>query len=127
MSPVLVGGRYALVAGACLVTHNLVMIVGDQAGIAMPLLVVLSFAIVVVLGFSLHSRFTFAVQADARSLLRYAGAMAANMPVTIALLWLFCTILHWPMAIAAPTATVLLVVANFFASQWAIVAGRERG
>ncbi|HYD12651.1 MAG TPA: GtrA family protein [Allosphingosinicella sp.] len=119
--------RYALTAAACMVTHNLVMIAGDAAGIVMPVAVLLSFCLCVLLGFFLHSRYTFAVAGDARSLLRYTVAMAANVPLTIVLLWLFLVSLHLPMAAASPAATLVLLVVNFFASRWAILGGRRQG
>jgi putative flippase GtrA len=127
MSRFFTGGRYALVAGCCLVTHNLVMILGDHAGAPMPPLLLISFGVVVLLGFTLHSRFTFETQSDGRSLLRYTGAMAANLPVTFVLLWLFLNLFGWPMVIASPATTALMLILNFFASQWAITAGRQKG
>ena len=119
--------RYGLVAATCMGAHNLVMIVADRVGVVMPLAVLISFCLVVLLGFALHSRFTFAVRGDLASLLRYAAAMAANLPLTILLLWLLADLLCWPMALAAPVATIVLVVVNFFASRWAIVSRARQG
>jgi putative flippase GtrA len=117
--------RYALTAAACMIMHNVIMIAGDAAGLAMPVAVLLSFCVCVLLGFALHSRYTFAVRGDGAGLLRYTLAMAANVPLTILLLWLFLTFLRLPMAVASPAATLVLLVVNFFASRWAI-AGRGR-
>jgi putative flippase GtrA len=119
--------RYGLVAALCMATHNLVMIAADRAGVAMPVAVLLSFGLVLLLGFALHSRFTFAVRGDLASLLRYAAAMAANLPLTILLLWLLVDLLAWPMVLAAPVATIVLVVVNYFASRWAIVSRARKG
>jgi putative flippase GtrA len=119
--------RYALTAAACMILHNIIMISGDAAGLAMPVAVFISFCLCVLLGFALHSRYTFAVEGDARGLLRYTFAMAANVPLTIALLWFFLTLLSLPMAAASPAATAVLLVVNFFASRWAIAGGRRQG
>ena len=119
--------RYVLVSGTCLVVHNIVMIAGDSAGFAMPISLTTSFCIVVLLGFWLHSRFTFAVRGGAASLLRYTAAMATNLPLTFILLWLFAEMLRWPMIVAAPAATLILVIVNFFASRWAIGSRRPHG
>jgi len=119
--------RYALTAAACMIMHNVIMIAGDAAGLAMPVAVLLSFCVCVLLGFALHSRYTFAVRGDGAGLLRYTLAMAANVPLTILLLWLFFTFLRLPMAVASPAATLVLLVVNFFASRWAIAGRRRQG
>jgi putative flippase GtrA len=124
MSLVPNGSRYLVVAAICMISHNLIVIGGDAAGIPMPVAVTISFCIVVLIGFVLHSRYTFSVKGDVRSLLRYTAAMALNLPLNIALLWLLFEQLHWPMLIASPVATLVLLIVNFFASRWAI-AGRD--
>ena len=117
--------RYGLVSGLCLVVHNAIMIGGDRLGLVMPASVGISFVTVVLIGFVLHSRYTFAVTRGAGSLLRYTVAMAANVPLTLVLLWLFTAVLHWPMTVASPVATLVLIVINFFASRWAITSPRS--
>lgn len=124
MSLIPAGSRYLMVAAICMITHNAIVIGGDAAGLAMPVAVFISFCVVVLLGFVLHSRFTFAVKSDGRSLIRYTAAMALNLPLNIALLWLLFERMHWPMIIASPVATIVMLVVNFFASRWAIAARR---
>ena len=119
--------RYALTAAACMIMHNVIMIGGDAIGLAMPVSVLLSFCICVLLGFGLHSRYTFAVRGDGPALLRYTLAMAANVPLTILLLWFFFTLLRLPMTIASPGATLVLLAVNFFASRWAIAGSGRQG
>lgn len=119
--------RYGLVASVCMITHNVVMIAGDGIGLAWPLAVAISFGIVVLIGFVLHSRYTFSVGGDVRALFRYTLAMASNLPLTILLFWLLVDQLAWPMAVAAPVATVVMLAVNFFASRWAIVPRRQHG
>ena len=123
MSLIPTGSRYLVVAAICMVTHNLIVIGGDAAGLAMPVAVTISFCLVVLLGFALHSRYTFSVKGDLKSLGRYTAAMALNLPFNIALLWLLSELTHWPMDIRSPVATVVMLAVNFFASRWAI-AGR---
>jgi putative flippase GtrA len=121
------GSRYLVVAAICMITHNLIVIGGDAAGLYMPVAVCISFCVVVLLGFVLHSRYTFAVKGDGRSLLRYTAAMALNLPLNILLLWLLFDLMRWPMIIASPVATLVLLAVNFFASRWAITAHRPGG
>lgn len=113
--------RFVLVGLVCAVAHNAIMIGGDRAGLHYALASLVSYVVVVVLGFALHVRFTFQQTPSFGSFARYGVTMAANYPATIALLFLMCDLAHWPIAVAAPVATVLMMAWNFAASRWAIV------
>jgi putative flippase GtrA len=113
--------RFATVGLTCAATHNIILLAGDALGLHYAVSLVVSYAVVVLLGYGLHSRFTFRQAADAASFWRYALGMAANYPLTLLLLFLMCDVAGWPVAIAAPLATVLLFAANFLASRWAIL------
>lgn len=115
--------RYAIVAAFCLAMHNAIMIAGDWSGLTMLEAAIVSFCIMVVLGYVLLAAFVFVGARTWRGFLRYTGAMAANFPLSTGLLWLFFDLAGQPMAIAAPAATIVMVIVNFAASRWA-VAGR---
>jgi putative flippase GtrA len=115
--------RYLVVAAFCLAMHNAIMISADWAGFTLLEAAATSFCIMVVVGYMLLSGFVFPAQRTWRGFLRYTGAMAANFPLVTGLTWLFAGLAGQPMAIAAPAATVLMVLFNFVASRWAI-AGR---
>jgi putative flippase GtrA len=121
MRPFSVGTRFALVGLACAAAHNVIVLVADRWHIHYALSCVMSYVVVVVLGFMLHVHFTFQQAPTMASFWRYCISMAANYPITLALLFLMCDIAGWPVAVAAPTATVLLVAWNFLASRWAII------
>ena len=72
--------RYLAVAGSCAVMHNLIMIVGNLLGVHYLSSSVVSFVLVALTGYVLHAHFTFRTSPSARSLLRYALAMAGNYP-----------------------------------------------
>lgn len=112
--------RYAVVAAICLATHNAIMIVADWSGLTLLEAAVTSFCIMVTLGYLLLSAFVFRGTRTWRGFWRYTGAMAANFPLSTGLLWLFFDLAGQPMAIAAPAATVVMVVVNYAASRWAI-------
>jgi putative flippase GtrA len=112
--------RYVLVAAACLAMHNAIMIAGDWGGLSMLEAAVASFCIMVVLGYVLLSAFVFQGERTWRGFWRYTGVMAANFPLSTGLLWLFFDLADQPMAIAAPAATVVMVLVNYAASRWAI-------
>jgi putative flippase GtrA len=113
--------RFAIVGVICAATHNAIVLAADWWQIHYALSCLLSYVVVVVLGFALHARVTFEQPPTAASFTRYAVSMAANYPITLALLFLMCDVAGWPVAVAAPTATVLLMTWNFLASRWAIV------
>ena len=113
--------RFAMVGLLCAATHNAIVLAADLWHVHYVFSCVLSYVVVVMLGFALHARFTFEQPPTTAAFRRYAVSMAANYPVTLALLFLMCDVAGWPVAVAAPTATVLMVVWNFLASRWAIV------
>jgi len=113
--------RFAIVGLVCAVTHLAIMLAGERLQFHYALSCAVSYVVVVVLGFALHVRFTFQQQASFAAFWRYAVSMAANYPLTLALLFVMCDIAGWPVAIAAPAATALMIVWNFMASRWAIM------
>lgn len=113
--------RFAVVGLICAATHIAIMLAGEQVRFHYALSCAVSYVVVVLLGFALHVRFTFQQQPSFASFWRYAISMAANYPITLALLFVMCDIAGWPVAIAAPVATALMIVWNFLASRWAIV------
>src|SRR3954467_10187799 len=115
--------RYAVVAAFCLAMHNAIMIVASWSGFTLLEAAATSFCIMVVTGYVLLSAFVFVGERSWRGFWRYTGVMAANFPLSTGLVWLFIRLAGQPMAIAAPAATVMMVLANFVAGRWAI-AGR---
>ncbi len=113
--------RFVIVGLVCAAAHNAIMIAADWWHVHYAASLVLSYVVVVVLGFALHVRFTFGQQPSLNSFWRYALGMAANYPLTLALLFVMCDVAGWPVWFAAPVATVLMFAWNFAASRWAIV------
>lgn len=112
--------RYAFVAAFCAGLHNLVIIGLDALGLHYAVSSLASFAIVLSVGFALHCGFTFEASPSVASLLRYAGAMSVNLPLSVAALYLTYDLAALPMTLASPVATIMLFVLNFFLSSWAI-------
>lgn len=121
MTASLTGVRYTLVAGLCMAAHIAIMIFADWAGMALAPALVLSFAAVVLLGYALHTHFSFAVARAPGGLMRYAGAMAAALPLAAGFLWIYSRGLHWPMWIAAPAGSLTMLLVNYALARWALV------
>jgi putative flippase GtrA len=113
--------RYLIVGASCAGTHNAIMIAGAALGAHYALSSAVSYATVVVIGFLLHSHFTFSVTARWSSFAKYAAGMLLNYPIWVALMFLFCDVGRLPMTIAAPAGTVVMLVWNFAVSRWAIL------
>ena len=114
-------GRFFSVGLACALLHNAIMIGGDWLGLHYAASNLVSFALVVVVGYRLHSGWTFpdAVRGHA-SFVRYALSMAANLPLSLAGMFVFVDLAGLPVAIAAPVVTVLLAGFNYFAGRWSL-------
>ncbi len=120
VSPRSTPARFLIVGLACALLHNAILIGLDRFGVHYAASSVVSFIACVAVGYALHTRFTFSVETGLTSLRRYTIAMAANVPLSLALLFVMVDFLALPVAIAAPMTTAILFVWNYFASRWAI-------
>jgi len=111
--------RYAVVSGLSAVLNNLLMVVLVSYGFTSTVATALVFGPVLLLGYALHSTFTFGTQPCRLSFARYALAMAANLPLWVAALWLLCELLRVHIALAAPATTVLMFLWNYLGARWA--------
>ena len=113
--------RYALVGALCAGLYNLIMIAGDAAGVNFVASTVVAFVVNVLVGYTLHCRFTFSEPMTVRGLARYTAAMLLNLPLSIGGVWLLHGVVRAPMWLASPVVTALLFVWNYVATHWAVV------
>lgn len=112
---------YGAIAGLCLGLHNATMIVADHFGAPLWLAVVLSFVLVALTGYVLHSLGTFRQPLGLIGLMRYSLAMSANIPLAYGTTWLWLKLAGLPMLWASPLASLCMLAINFLLSRWAIV------
>jgi putative flippase GtrA len=118
-------GRFFTVGLACALLHNAIMIGGDWAGLHYVASSLVSFAVVVAVGYWLHSGWTFPGAARGRTpFARYAFTMAGNLPLSLAGMFVFVDLAGVPVSVASPLVTVLLMAFNFIAGRWALRARR---
>jgi len=116
--------RFFTVGLACALLHNAIMIAGDWLGLHYLASSLLSFAIVCAFGYWLHSMWTFPHAERGRTpFARYVLTMSANLPLSIAGMFVFVDLAGLPVAAAAPLVTVLLAAFNFVGARWALRAG----
>jgi putative flippase GtrA len=113
---------YAAVSGLCIVLHNTIMIGGDWLGLSLIASVLVSFCVVALTGYLLHSLLTFREALSLVRLARYAAAMSMNIPLAYATLRFWHDLMHLEMIWASPAATLCMVACNFALSRWAILA-----
>jgi putative flippase GtrA/SAM-dependent methyltransferase len=118
-------GRYLVVGAVCAGLNNVILIGLDQIGVHYVVSSLVSFVVVVAVGYGLHSTFTFRVRRGLSTLILYAAAMAANYPLLVVMLFVLVDLARLPVFIASPMATVVLFGWNFFASRWAINKGQD--
>ena len=123
-----VTGRYLAVGLACALLYNAIVIAGDWAGVHYAVSTLFAFAIVLALGYRLHSGWTFPGAArSGMSFARYTAMASANYPLSLAGMFVFVDLLGLSVPVATPIVTVLLTVVNFVGNRWALRAGRPSG
>ena len=105
--------RYLVVGGGLALLSNAILIVFDQFGIHYIVSCVVAFVITLILAYGLHTHWTFDAKRSLSGLLRYGAAMALNLPLSVALLFVLVSLAGLTMAVAAPLATIALTVLNY--------------
>jgi putative flippase GtrA len=111
---------YATVSGLCWLISNAILIAGDRANFPLSLSIGLSYVLVVVIGYFLHSLVSFRRPLSLPAFGRYALAMSLNIPLAFAAIWLLRDAAGLPMLWAAPLATGCTTAINFVLSRWAV-------
>ena len=123
----MVVSRFFSVGLLCALLHNAIMIGGDWLGLHYVASSFVSFAIVVLVGYWLHSSWTFpGAQRGGMSFARYTLTMALNLPLSLAGMFVFVDLAGLGVPIAAPAVTVMLAAFNFVGGRWALRARRAQ-
>jgi putative flippase GtrA len=114
--------RYVVAGGLCAVLNNVAVISLVHYGFGSVSASVVAFGPVLLVGYALHSVFTFATRPTSLMFGRYTLAMLSNFPLWAALLYVFCDLLRVSVVVVAPAATVLIFLWNYHvASKWAFL------
>jgi putative flippase GtrA len=108
------------------VINNVVLIGGDRLGVAYPVLVVLTWAIGGSVAYYLHVHLTFRTTANWTGFVRFMAGVAVGIPLAIAVLLVLVSWARLPMWIAAPTATLLMLLYNYINARVAILWRKSR-
>ena len=113
-------GTYGFVSAVCVILNIVILVGGDCLGMHYVLSTIISYVFCVLLGYVLHTHFSFESAFSPASFIRYAAAMSVNLPSAVFAVWLLHDMLQIPMFAAAPAATILLTVLNYILNRWAI-------
>ena len=117
----MVASRFFSVGLLCALLHNAIMIGGDWLGLHYVAASLVSFAIVVLVGYLLHSAWTFpGAQRGGMPFARYALTMALNLPLSLAGMFVLVDLAGLGVPLAAPAVTVMLAAFNFVGGRWAL-------
>ena len=113
--------RYAVGGVICALLHNIIMITLDHQGFDYRISLLISFTLVTPLGYVFHSAVTFQKARNWPRLRRYMGGVTSGFFVSALLMYIFCTMLGFPVSIATPIATLLLFFYNYVLARWSIL------
>ena len=113
--------RYAAVSAICLILSMALIPLFNLWGIHYALATIAVFALVAVVGFSLHCRWTFSAKPTLESFFRYVSAMTFNLPLTIILIGVGHDVVGLSVTIATAIASSLLFLWNYAAVRWAVI------
>jgi hypothetical protein len=109
-----------MVGGICALLNNVLVVGFAWLGFNYVAATLLSFGPVLAIGYGLHTFFTFETVSSTSSFLRYVLAMTANYPAWFFSLYVLCDLAGAPVAVGAPTTTVLIFAWNYRSALWAL-------
>ena len=120
--------RYAQVGLICALLNNVVVIAMDRVGYHYAMAVAVAFLTVTLIGYLLHTTYTFGVRASGTGGLRFMVANLSSFPLAMGAMFVLCSGLGLRASVAMPIATVLLFAWNFLIAHAAIAwRSAERG
>ena len=118
--------RYAMIGGTCAILTNSLIIFFLSIGFNYFISTWLAFVPVLLVGYALHTVFTFKTPASWKYFARYTVSLIGNTPAWFLFLYIFCTVLSVPALLAVPFCTVLLFFFNYLLAGWALSATSDR-
>jgi putative flippase GtrA len=120
--------RYTQVGLLCAVLNNLIVIAMDHAGYQYVVAVCTAFIAVTLIGYLLHSTYTFGVRASRAGGLRFIVASLTAFPLSLGAMFVMCGGMGLSASVAMPIATVLLFAWNYALAHLAVFRPeRQRG
>ena len=120
--------RYLAAGAICALAQNVLVIGGDMLGYGYPVTVSVSTVVVGVVGYVLHSCFTYGERLSWGAFGRFMAGLSSGYFLSMATFALLSDLLSVPILIASPVTTAVTTFWNFVATRWAILChGRNAG
>ena len=111
--------RYTFVSATCAGLHNVIIFIGDKVGLHYALSTLISLGIVGLVGYLAHSRWVFpGTRGGVRSLAHYYLMASANIPLSLAGMFMIVDVIGASVPIAALMVTMVLFAWNYLATHW---------
>ena len=118
--------RYLVVGATCAIANNIILIAGDAAGLHYWSAVLLTFVLMVPPSYVAHASWVFGVRASWPAFGRYVAGTLSSLVVAALAIGLIRGVLLLPMVVAAPIATIAMVLYNYLMTRWAVYRGHGR-
>ena len=118
--------RYSITAGICLLLCMTLIPLFNFWGLHYVLATCLAFCIICVVGFFLHCFWTFGVESNFKSFVRYVSTMAINLPLTIAIIAIGHDFASLSVAVSTALASMILFIWNYLSIRWAVARNSRR-
>ena len=112
--------RYSVVSGICLGLGTTLIPLLSWWGLHYALATLVAFFLNVIVGFFLHSYWTFDVERNYCSLVRYISTVALNLPLTVIIIGISHDIMGLSVAASTVISASVLLIWNFIAVRWAV-------
>jgi len=120
--------RYLSVGVICAALHNLIVISAAWLGLHYLLALLLSAIVVTPAGYALHTLYTFGAVFSWSRFMRFVSGTIGGALLSLAIMFVLCTLFHVAVFIATPVATVIVFAWNYICARWAVLlVPRPRG
>jgi putative flippase GtrA len=118
--------RYLSVGVICALLHNLIVITAAWLGLYYLLALLLSSIVVTPTGYVLHTFHTFGERLSWLRFGRFVSGIIGGTLISLAIMFVLCTLLKVAVFIATPLSTLALFIWNYTSARWAVVATPKR-
>ena len=106
-------GRYAQVGLLCALINNAIVIGMDRLASPYPLSVTVGSIVSLTVGYLLHAAYTFRARATFAGWLKFGAANVSGFLLSMALMFVMCSLVGLSASVAMPLVTVILFVWNY--------------
>lgn len=114
--------RYLAVGAVCAIANNAILMAGDAAGMRYWTAVLLTFMMVPP-SYVAHALWVFRVRTSWAAFGHYVMGTISSFGVMVLTIGLLRGVMMLPMVVAAPVATLAMVLYNYLMTRWAVYRG----